>query len=454
MCILYARQGLPLNQESFIRIASKLCGKQLTKGFFYRFMNRHKSDLVFQKGVLTSPTRSRGDMSTLAEAFISELDPLITKGVVNAGNMFVFDETIVGGSASLPKVIGEATNVGDGNTHVVRQRERALCSFIPFSQPDGSTPFCAYVFKEAHCRRHAQKIIVDEPERRGTRRKEPHRVFLASESGYLTTELFRIVMDQFASWWTVVCGAKKDCYLFSDQLAIHKNKDIVREARTRGIHMHNIMPGSSHWFQVHDHLPFCLLKKKLTEGTNRVGPLSSLPAEERRRIMSAVFYKAEEESFAGNVVRSSFGAVGLWPWNPGLIRELCEKNSPIQNLGTIDRVANIARAIAEFEDEKQTTTSELLRTLKSRTIQLPARRKEGEVGKRTRDTTSSQERCQLETAPKRKRVVAPKHCSVLGCLKSCKYINKKWRSCPVCQQLFCTEHLSAFRRHPCSPSPL
>ncbi len=40
--------------------------------------------------------------------------------------------------------------------------------------------------------------------------------------------------------------------MVSDNLRIHTNDAIVRNARTQGIHMFNIMPGSSHWFHVHD----------------------------------------------------------------------------------------------------------------------------------------------------------------------------------------------------------
>ena len=62
-----------------------------------------------------------------------------------------------------------------------------------------------------------------------------------------------------------LCGGEaftpfSNVFLINDNLSIHRNKDIVAEAEDNGIHMINIMPESSHWFKVHDQLPFARLK--------------------------------------------------------------------------------------------------------------------------------------------------------------------------------------------------
>ena len=50
--------------------------------------------------------------------------------------------------------------------------------------------------------------------------------------------------------------------MISDNLSIHRNDSIVATALRSGIHMLNIMPGSLHWFQVHDQVPFGTLKMR------------------------------------------------------------------------------------------------------------------------------------------------------------------------------------------------
>jgi len=52
-------------------------------------------------------------------------------------------------------------------------------------------------------------------------------------------------MQEFTKWWTSTRPGL-EFFLISDNLSIHRNKDIVEEAE------HNGIPGSSHWFQVHD----------------------------------------------------------------------------------------------------------------------------------------------------------------------------------------------------------
>ena len=79
--------------------------------------------------------------------------------------------------------------------------------------------------------------------------------------------------------------------------------------------MFNFMPGTSHWFQVHDQLPFANLKKLMV----RKKRLFTLPRWRRMALLMGIFYKAERKAFMPHIVRKSFANVGLWPWNPDLI---------------------------------------------------------------------------------------------------------------------------------------
>ena len=100
-------------------------------------------------------------------------------------------------------------------------------------------------------------------------RNHPYRLYLASETGYLNNILFRRVIEEFTNWWRTTRPGL-ECHLVSDNLPIHRNRSIVDYAESNGIHMHNIMPGSSHWFQVHDQEPFGSLKKKMREKKNSI----------------------------------------------------------------------------------------------------------------------------------------------------------------------------------------
>ena len=60
-----------------------------------------------------------------------------------------------------------------------------------------------------------------------------------------------------------------DCFMICDNLRVHINSEIISNASSKGIHIFPIMPGYSHWFQVHDQFPFATLKNKMSEKKKR-----------------------------------------------------------------------------------------------------------------------------------------------------------------------------------------
>jgi len=113
-----------------------------------------------------------------------------------------------------------------------------------------------------------------------------------------------------------------------DRLPVHVNDDVKEFARARGIIIVAIMPGSSHWFQVQDQQPFGTLKRKMEIQKSRFSVLPSLTSQKGKAFLRGLFTIVESSALACNIVLDSFEQVGLWPWNPDLIRELCQKHCP------------------------------------------------------------------------------------------------------------------------------
>jgi len=183
---------------------------------------------------------------------------------MNKNNIVVFDETVVGDGAHVPLVIGEQRDSGGGNINTLQVRERALGTYIPFSMPDGNTPFRVFIFKRDDSDKSDVPVTALAPTAEIGLREHPHRLFLVSDTGYLTIDLFKYIMEEFAKWWTTTHPGLH-CFMISDNLRVHVNEQIVATALRSGIHMLNIMPGSSHWFQVHDQLPFAILKNSMED---------------------------------------------------------------------------------------------------------------------------------------------------------------------------------------------
>ena len=171
-------------------------------------------------------------------------------------------------------------------------REKALGFYIPFSMPDCSMPFRVFIFKSGSKKKGQVLPQALRPVEERRLRTRSERLFLQSEKGFLTTELFKIIMKEFIKWW------ERDhkglhCFLISDNLSILRADDIVRTAVRHGVHMLNIMPGTSHWFQVHDQFPFANLKKIMATKKRRCSRLFTLARPKRMGSLMGFFYKAE-----------------------------------------------------------------------------------------------------------------------------------------------------------------
>ena len=258
--------------------------------------------------------------------FIASMDEIMATHVINKNNIVVFDETIIKDGGTLPIVIGERKESGGGTVNVIDIKAYPLGCYIPFSMPDGSTPFRVFIFRTGPNVRGKAFVPAFKPKEERGLREHPVRLFLQSEKGYLTIELFRYIMEEFTKWWTTTRPGL-DCFLICDNLSSHKDKDVISIARRNGIHFINIMPGSSNWFQVHDQEPFGLLKKSISEEKIKSPVPVSVESQLKNTISMARFYKAEAKAFTPSVVKKAFKSVGLVPWDPEKIEKMCQEHS-------------------------------------------------------------------------------------------------------------------------------
>ena len=140
-------------------------------------------------------------------------------------------------------------------------------------------------------------------------------LFLSSKNGFMSTELFEYIMDDFSKWWRATHPGLH-CFFVCDILSIHCNYGIVKKAWKQGIHFHHIMPGSSRWFQIYVQTPFANLKNLMVDLKSEMTPSDRVAPEDRKVISMTVFYNAEKTAFSISNVKSAFTRVGLWPWNP------------------------------------------------------------------------------------------------------------------------------------------
>ena len=469
-CIIHARQGTPLTKSEFIELASRFVKKKegqfFTKGYVKGFLSRHSDELCMKPGKTLSSTRNYEQMQTKTLDFVSSLSGIFEKNIINQNNLVVFDETVVSVEFSLPKAIGTVRNSGGGNVHVLQSRQSVHFCYIPFSLGDGSTPFRVVIYKSDDLRKGAFSSSGLVPVEEKGLRNSPYRLFLESGTGYLTLELFEYIMEEFTKWWTATRPGLQ-CFMVSDNLRIHTNDTIVRNARTKGIHMFNIMPGSSHWFQVHDQIPFASLKKKMSEFKNEILNCVTLEPKERTKLFHAIFYKSEKYSFTEKNVLKSLAAVGLRPWNPEKIIKNAQENSPMVSKDQSDEMMReLVDAIKVCKDARVTKICETLSSVKCATISSP--KASGKAEKRGRpeedadfypnddvdhsSVSESEKSMDTPSQPPRKKRKKSlgnlKKCCVKGCEES-HFWSKKWKFCPKCKKNFCPSHAKKLQHHKC-----
>jgi len=268
VCVIHARAGRALSKDDFLELATIFAGRgkkhHFSTQFLLSFADRHDDVLFLDDGKITSPTRCLDTTQKKIQEFISLLNRYMKGNTMNKRKIFVFDGTFIGDSDSVPVVIGERRKSGGGNINAIRIRKRALNCYISFSMPDGTTPFRVFIFKSGSKKqgRILQHALVPRAERE--LRARPHRLFLQSEKGFLTNHQFKIIMEDFTKWWTTTHPGLHR-FMISDNLSVHRNEQMVKTAEMHGVHVLNIMPGTCHWFQVHDQLSFANLKKRNEE---------------------------------------------------------------------------------------------------------------------------------------------------------------------------------------------
>ena len=466
-CVIYSRQGTPLTVKAFIILASRFAGYRegqfLSYQFAHDFIERKSLYLCMKHGKQTSPTRCMETMQQLTENFDRLIEKYSEKNIINSNNIVVFDETKVGDVPSLPLCIGESRDSGGKNVNFVEIQEATLGCYILFSMPDGQTSFRVFIFKNDKIEKGVPPSIVYTPADEIGLRRDPLRLFLQSKTGFLTLELFEYIMEEFTKFWNITRPGLH-CFLICDNLRSHHNNEVFRKEFLNGIHMFYIMPGSSHWFQVHDQLPFANLKKNMTDQKNAISPIFSLPHQERRKLLMAIFYDSERKAFAGNIVRRSFADVGLWPFNPDRIFEICEKHSPAHSSVFYEEATNaLIDTIKEQDKRRVSLQCQLLTSIKPASLS-PMKKSEIEECEKQKGAPESEEveedpnasvSCEnMDTSyqlPKKRPRVSHLtliNCAVTGC-KNTHFRSKMWLSCPKCKKQFCPKHYEHVHLHDC-----
>ena len=155
-------------------------------------------------------------------------------------------------------------------------------------------------------------------------------------------EIWKQALGELAAIWNQKCPGLV-LTLLTDNLATHRDVDVVEEMWNNFIHMFYLPPNTSHFLQPLDDLPFAIYKSELRNLADKlIRSFSSLGKKKVESVYLATLVSGEAEkiAFAADKVQAGFQNTGVWPWNPQLIL-----NNAFINVGRAHEAENDEKEI-------------------------------------------------------------------------------------------------------------
>ena len=213
------------------------------------------------------------------------------------------------------------------------------------------------------------------------------------------------------------------------------------------------------------------LKQQLEARRNNVTSLAHHDPSVRRLAFADNLYHAEVKAYAPAVISKSFKDVGLYPWNPDRIRELCQMDATgvtpdamsiaaellVQKMQEHD--VELAKRVKSYTARLEEASPSMTGTLCFSAVEERKRHDEPPHSplhqKQSGSPATKQSKVALATAGlphKRARLDASRElCSEPTCQRS-HFRSTKWVTCPTCNKTFCPVHASNLRKHQCAPT--
>jgi len=99
--------------------------------------------------------------------------------------------------------------------------------------------------------------------------------------------------------------------------------------------------------------------------------LISVPSNKRRDLLTCIFYQAEAEAFERSIIKKTFAEVGLSPWNPERIMQLCKEHcSSLGELKQGPLVKKLLSIINKVKQDKEEQLSQILSGVKRASVEI------------------------------------------------------------------------------------
>lgn len=419
-------------------------GKSVSTKWCKRWVNTRKNELKERNSKYFPKKRAVITIEDEVEAFLSSLIDSKERFPFLAHTVINYDETSIVITKDGIKKIGSRyrSNIND-----MALKYDNVATLVSFISAEGKLLFSVYIFKLGNLDTWKEgKIKPYFPKKKYTLRGNIRRFYMYSETGCLNTSLFRDIMEKFCTIWLSEYEGLH-CYVLGDQLAAHRDLEIVKMCFEKQVFLWSLPANTSHFLQPLDNACFAELKKGFRSKLERINLLGILMKVDVKKEIFTTMYEAEERAFQPNIIRASFRNVGLFPFDEERMRELTNENSGKLKVSKDDLVNESANMFSSFlndlveesNEEKVHQNSDHVEFLNSPQKLIVAREKEKQLKEEKKKAKIGRKRKREQEAREKLERRIRNNCLVKECTRV-KQERSTWKQCSKCDKLICPKH--------------
>ena len=294
------------------------------------FLRRNKVELKSSNLKVIAAGRVDPESQQSVEEFIAVMEETVLKYNMTGDTTINVDEfqlKVSGYSAGKARITAVRKNGRAKKQVTSTKRGGCVGSLIAFISASGSLMYSALCLKPDALSKKTETayIDMDELERRGinTRGRPIPQLRIYTESGMIDNKCWRQIWSHFTNF-TNDSAPGLEHVVYMDNLAQHTQLECIEEGLEKNVHMRLLPKGTSQYSQACDSYTFATARKEVNKSAS--SKMVTDADETLNHIIRDIVPDVLEKAFTPTIIKASFSATGLYPFNANTLRSNCREN--------------------------------------------------------------------------------------------------------------------------------
>jgi hypothetical protein len=281
----------------------------------WRFLRKYKNEFHFEEGTSLGKKRVEKDLFEKAYEFAHQFEHFIEQKKLPLKAFVNYDECrIVLSDKNIVQVRRLVSKKKNKPQSILKVKGIHCGTYIPFVSANGEL-IASYVILsmkfDENGETNAPLLLPSTFSR--TRNGPIPPVLFFNETGYLNTEIFHQILDHFIGVWKI-SNSGLHCCLLGDNLAVHRDLQIIHKSLKSGIFMTYFIAGTTHWSQPLDNLLFARLKQEINFEACHITLLQVFTDDTLFSLIDLII-SAAQRAFTWQAITHAFRETGVAPFS-------------------------------------------------------------------------------------------------------------------------------------------